>query len=233
MTTKTKVDKTKVERIKALYDDMHHAILRGQYLRGAKLPTEAALSMRYGLGRSAVREVTARLKEEGLVVARQGAGLFVAARPATALDAPSFIDSRDDLDALFDFRLLIETESAALAATRQRPGDIDRIEAKAMALRRLFRNGKQGTQEDFDFHLEIAKTAGNKFLLSSLLTLQTGVIFGARFSQPKSERDLILHAQQVTQEHDEIVVALRARSDTRARAAMRRHVHASLGRIMA
>ncbi|WNL38256.1 FCD domain-containing protein [Halomonas sp. PAMB 3264] len=226
MTTKTKVEKTK-----ALYDDMHHWILRGQYLRGAKLPTEAELSQRYTLSRSAVREVTARLKAEGLIVSRQGAGLFVATRPTTALDAPSFIDSRQDLDALFDFRLLIETESAALAARRQTPGDIERIEQKAQALCALFRKEQQGTQEDFDFHLQIAKTSGNKFLLSSLLALQTGVIFGARFNQPKSERDRLLHSRQVAQEHAAIVTALHHRDEVSAREAMKRHIEASRLRI--
>ncbi|MFG6666078.1 FadR/GntR family transcriptional regulator [Halomonas sp. HNIBRBA4712] len=223
--------KTKVERAGELYDDMHHWIVRGQYLRGAKLPTEAELSKRYELSRSAVRGVTARLKAEGLIVSRQGAGLFVATRPATELDAPNFVSDQSDLAALFDFRLLIETESAALAATRSRAEDMARIEGKARALRRLFRHGKQGTQEDFDFHLEIAKSAGNKFLLSSLLTLQTGVIFSARFSQKKTQSDLILHAQQVNQEHDAIVDAIRAGEPTTAREAMTRHIKASLSRI--
>ncbi|WP_447928154.1 FadR/GntR family transcriptional regulator [Vreelandella sp. EE27] len=227
MTTKTKVEKTK-----DLYDDMHHWILRGQYLRGSKLPTEAELSVRYALSRSAVREVTARLKAEGLIASRQGAGLFVAARPATALDAPNFVDNRSDLEALFDFRLLIETESAALAARHQRVGDITRIDEKAQALRALFRKDKQGTQEDFDFHLQVAQASGNKFLLSSLLALQTNVIFGATFNQKRSESDRILHSQQVTEEHDAIVSAIRGREEAGARYAMQRHITASLARIM-
>lgn len=227
MTTKTNVEKTK-----ALYDDMYHWILRGQYLRGARLPTEAELSARYGLSRSAVRQVTARLKAEGLIASRQGAGLFVADRPTTALDAPNFVDNHSDLDALFDFRLLIETQAAGQAALRKRPDDVERIEEKAYVLRSLFRNGKQGTQEDFDFHLQIAKASGNKFLLSSLLALQTGVIFGAKFNQPKSESDLILHSSQVTQEHADIVLAIRAGKEADARQAMKCHIDASLRRIM-
>ncbi|MFI0472513.1 FadR/GntR family transcriptional regulator [Halomonas sp. HMF6819] len=223
--------KTKVEKVAALYDDMHHWIVRGQYLRGAKLPTEAELSRRYELSRSAVRSATARLKAEGLIVSRQGAGLFVAARPVTELDAPNFVNDQNDLAALFDFRLLIETESAALAATHQSVEGVTRIEEKAWALRRMFRHGKQGSQEDFDFHLQIAKIAGNKFLLSSLLTLQTGVIFGARFHQKKSESDLILHVQQVAQEHDAIVDAIRTGEPLIARETMAHHIRASFERI--
>lgn len=172
MTTKTKVEKTK-----DLHEDMRSWILRGQYLRGSRLPTEAELSSRYELSRSAVREVVAQLKAEGLVASRQGSGLFVVARPTTALDAPNFVNNFSDMIALFDFRMLIETESAALAASKRSESDIERIEAKSRNLQEVFRNGGQGTQEDFDFHLQIAKTSGNKFLLSSILALQTGVIF--------------------------------------------------------
>lgn len=50
---------------------------------GAKLPTEAALAARFGVNRHTVRHALAALAEEGLVVARRGAGVFVAASPRT------------------------------------------------------------------------------------------------------------------------------------------------------
>ncbi|MGD9918511.1 MAG: phosphonate metabolism transcriptional regulator PhnF [Paenirhodobacter sp.] len=62
------------------------ATLRGEiaaalYPEGAKLPTEAALAARFGVNRHTVRHALAALAEEGLVVARRGAGVFVAAAP--------------------------------------------------------------------------------------------------------------------------------------------------------
>ncbi|MGP8291345.1 FadR/GntR family transcriptional regulator [Vreelandella zhanjiangensis] len=227
MTTKTKVEKTK-----DLHEDMRSWILRGQYLRGSRLPTEAELSSRYELSRSAVREVVAQLKAEGLVASRQGSGLFVVARPTTALDAPNFVNNFSDMIALFDFRMLIETESAALAASKRSESDIERIEAKSRNLQEVFRNGGQGTQEDFDFHLQIAKTSGNKFLLSSILALQTGVIFSAKLGQKTSDLPRFLQSKQVTQEHAAIIEAIRAADGTQARAAMQAHIEASLSRIL-
>lgn len=227
MTTKTKVEKTK-----DLHEDMRSWILRGQYLRGSRLPTEAELSSRYELSRSAVREVVAQLKAEGLVASRQGSGLFVVARPTTALDAPNFVNNFSDMIALFDFRMLIETESAALAASKRSESDIERIEAKSRNLQEVFRNGGQGTQEDFDFHLQIAKTSGNKFLLSSILALQTGVIFSAKLGQKTSDLPRFLQSKQVTQEHAAIIEAIRSADGTQARAAMQAHIEASLSRIL-
>lgn len=53
----------------------------GQYAPGDKLPTEARLAARFGVNRHTVRRALASLADEGLVFARRGAGVFVAARP--------------------------------------------------------------------------------------------------------------------------------------------------------
>lgn len=56
-------------------------IAEGLYPPGTKLPTEAELSARFGVNRHTVRHALALLAAEGLVVARRGAGVFVAASP--------------------------------------------------------------------------------------------------------------------------------------------------------
>lgn len=48
---------------------------------GDKLPTEADLARRFGVNRHTVRRALKSLAEEGLVHARRGAGVFVAAQP--------------------------------------------------------------------------------------------------------------------------------------------------------
>jgi GntR family phosphonate transport system transcriptional regulator len=53
----------------------------GHYRAGDKLPTEAALAARFGVNRHTVRHALASLAEAGLVHARRGSGVFVAARP--------------------------------------------------------------------------------------------------------------------------------------------------------
>jgi len=57
-------------------------IAEGIYPRGTKLPTEAEMAMRFGVNRHTVRRALASLGDAGLVHARRGAGVFVAARPA-------------------------------------------------------------------------------------------------------------------------------------------------------
>lgn len=62
-------------------DRLTAEIAEGHYGAGDKLPSEAALSQRFGVNRHTVRRALSDLAESGLVYARRGAGVFVASRP--------------------------------------------------------------------------------------------------------------------------------------------------------
>ncbi|WP_424973554.1 phosphonate metabolism transcriptional regulator PhnF [Dinoroseobacter sp. S124A] len=66
---------------KAIASALRSDIAEGRYGTGDKLPTEAALSERFGVNRHTVRHALSALVEDGLVRTRRGAGAFVAARP--------------------------------------------------------------------------------------------------------------------------------------------------------
>ena len=59
---------------------LRNNIASGQYRPGDKLPTEAALSTRFGVNRHTVRRALAVLQESGLVYARRGSGVYVTAK---------------------------------------------------------------------------------------------------------------------------------------------------------
>lgn len=56
-------------------------IAQGRYDTGTKLPAEAQLAERFGVNRHTVRRALADMAQQGLVHARRGAGVFVAAKP--------------------------------------------------------------------------------------------------------------------------------------------------------
>ena len=58
-------------------------IAEGHFVPGAKLPTEAALSQRFGVNRHTVRRALAEMQGDGLVHSRRGAGVFVTGAPLT------------------------------------------------------------------------------------------------------------------------------------------------------
>lgn len=66
---------------RAIAKTVQAEIGEGLYLPGDKLPTEAELAERFGVNRHTVRQGLANLAEAGIVHARRGSGVFVAARP--------------------------------------------------------------------------------------------------------------------------------------------------------
>jgi GntR family transcriptional regulator, phosphonate transport system regulatory protein len=65
----------------SIAETLRDEIAAGLYPPGAKLPTEAALSARFGVNRHTVRHALSALAEAGTVHSRRGSGVFVAARP--------------------------------------------------------------------------------------------------------------------------------------------------------
>lgn len=66
---------------KSIADTIAAEIAAGQYRPGDKLPTEAALSTRFGVNRHTVRHALATLADAGTLHARRGSGVYVTAVP--------------------------------------------------------------------------------------------------------------------------------------------------------
>ncbi len=64
-------------------ETLSQEISAGTFAAGAKLPTEADLSRRFGVNRHTVRRALSEMQDDGLVHARRGAWVFVTARPMT------------------------------------------------------------------------------------------------------------------------------------------------------
>ncbi|MGH3640121.1 MAG: FadR/GntR family transcriptional regulator, partial [Mycobacterium sp.] len=95
-------------------------ILTGELPPGHKLPSESELIEEFGVSRTVVREAVTRLRAEGLVETFQGRGSFVLAMPeptSFTIESAAIRTHRDVLD-MVDFRIGIECETAALAASR-------------------------------------------------------------------------------------------------------------------
>lgn len=90
---------------RALKDD----IVRGAYPVGARLPTEAELSVRFGASRHSVREALRRLRDDQLVASRQGAGTVVVSTPTSDAYAQDIMSINDLVAWSADRRFAIES----------------------------------------------------------------------------------------------------------------------------
>jgi GntR family transcriptional regulator len=80
-----------------LADTLRGDIVGGRYPVGALLPTEDELRERFSVSRFTVREAIRRLRDEGLVSSRQGAGTTVSPSPASAQQALNTVSIGDIL----------------------------------------------------------------------------------------------------------------------------------------
>lgn len=212
-------------------DALAAEIRDGRLVAGDKLPTEAALVLRFGVSRTVVREALSRLKSLGLVESRQGSGVYVRAAGPSPLnfDARSSV-SRQAVIQMVEVRRALEAEVAALAALRRTQADIRRMRKSLTLLDRAVQAGGDGVQEDMHYHRAIAEAARNPFLISTLEYLGQFLQGATRVTRANEARRADF-ARQVLDEHALIVRAIEAGDAVAARQAATSHMDNAVARI--
>ena len=167
------VKKTRV--YEAIVAQLTSLILEGEIKPGEKLPSERELCEQFGVGRNSVREATRSLESARLVETRQGEGTFVTAHPESMVHMISekiSSDAESGIHHLFEARMVLEPQIAALAAERVTGAELEDLEDTLHRQHGAVEGGGLGLEEDTQFHLGLAEAAKNQFLhhlLSSLL----------------------------------------------------------------
>jgi DNA-binding LacI/PurR family transcriptional regulator len=65
-------------KFKVILDALRESVVSGEYLEGARLPSEADLVRRFGVSRMTIVKAFKELQQQGLVIRRAGSGTFVA-----------------------------------------------------------------------------------------------------------------------------------------------------------
>lgn len=202
-------------------------ITRGELPPGTRLPTEQAMVRALGVSRTVVREAVAALRADGLVVTRQGAGVFVAddagRRPfrLAGAAAPSLAEVLE----VMELRGGIETEAAGLAAARAGAAARRLVGAALARIDAAIARGEDAVAEDFAFHRAIAEATGNPQFVRFLEYLGHFIIprQSIRIAAHSGE-DQRAYLEHIQGEHRAIVAAIEAGAPEGARDAMRRHL---------
>lgn len=213
-----------------IYATLRERIVTGVYGPDEKLPGEYELAASFDVSRPIVREALERLRGDGLIYSRRGAGSFVRpARPAAPLQlgfAP--VETIADIQRCYEFRLMIEPGAAAHAARRRNEEALARIEATLAMLEDATRQQRHREDADFSFHLAVTKATNNHYLVAALQAMKEHVAVGMKL------HGLALlgpSLQRVFEEHHGIFEAIRARDPEAASARMRAHLEGSLERL--
>lgn len=200
--------------------------IRGGALQpGDRLPTEAQLSAEHGVSRATVREAVHQLKSLGLVVSRQGAGVFVAPPPVhRPLDFdPQVLEDVGAVLHVVEIRRVLETEMAALAAQRATRTQVAALKRALGAIDKAVVEGRDGVAEDMAFHRAIADCCGNPQFGRILGFLGQYLHDAMRVTRGNEARRADF-MQQVREEHQAMVDAIAARDASGARRATLRHI---------
>lgn len=220
----------KVERRPHLSEHIARAlvteIVSGRLQPGDRLPTEHYLSENFNVSRNVVREAIASLRAQGLVESRQGVGVFVTGRPG---DTPprvsvNLLQGDPSIRNMFEVRAALESQSAALAASRMTPKHLRAIED---ALRRLHDHDAptaDTVSADVDFHRAVAAASGNDYLATMIGTVlePLRLLIAAAFSRPGPVFGKMPDAAR--REHDAVLQALVEKNPALAREAMGKHL---------
>jgi len=189
----------------------------GAWRAGERLPTEQQLAQAHGVSRTVVREAVHQLRSRGLLVSRQGSGVYVsAARPAALELAPPAAGSVEAVVQIREVRRALEGETAALAAARASSLQIAALRRALRALDRSTAAGGDGVAEDLAFHRALTDAAGNPHFGQLLEFLEQSLAEAMRVTRGHEARRADF-MEQVRAEHRAIVEAVEARRPQLAR----------------
>lgn len=207
-----------------VYDRIVDMIASGAFPLNSRLPTEMELSERFDASRPVVREALQRLRDDGLIVSRQGSGSYVKRRPEADVLQLVPVGSLADVQRCFEFRAGLEPATAALAAQRRDNDDLERLDSAMRALEKCLAEGHLGVEEDSNLHDEIARATHNQYHVSVQASLRSHVIAGMNVTRSLSLRRSQAQLRAVQDEHERIVEAIRSQDADAAYAAMKAHI---------
>ena len=124
----------------------------------------------------------------------------------------------------FEYRVGIEGEAAATAARCRTPDDLDAL-AQLLARMEIANASRQmGIDEDFDFHLAVARASHNGYYVSVLQSLRPTIRQGMLLARTPSSVKVDEKLSAINQQHHLIYDAIVARDSESARLAMRSHL---------
>lgn len=211
-------------------DQIRRSIESGQFRPGDRLPTERDLAEMLEVSRTVVRAAVAVLEREGLIIVRRGrgGGFIVQAPSYDAAEMQRMLrENKAAIRDAFDFRVIVETAAARLAAERRRAKEISELRKLLRSMDEAIKASLEDQTPhkatefralDTSLHLGIARAARNPSLYNAIqdarreMWAPVGAVFG-RLEENANDR------------HEDILEAIDAGDADRAADTMEAHIN--------
>jgi GntR family transcriptional regulator, galactonate operon transcriptional repressor len=202
-------------------EELGTRIIRGDLTPDDAFPIEADLGREFGASRSVIREAVKSLAARGLIESKTRTGIKVLPPTHWNLLDPEVLSWRYGVmhpaqfyGELFEIRLMIEPQAAALAASRATQADIAEMNEAFVEMSKVRETGTAAVEADLRFHRAIL-AAGKNALLHQVGHL---IAVGLYISHQASSESFTVFLPQ----HGQVLAAIRARDPQSARRAMER-----------
>ncbi len=206
--------------------ELEQEILAGKLPPGERLPSEEKLCARFGVSRTVIREAIQQLRGRGLLRTLKGSGTYIADPSleslGSAVESYSVLAEESDFLELIDFRILIETECARLAALNAGEQHLREIRRALDNMDKVRGTKAKFSKSDIAFHLAIARASGNGIYSILLGALERRCIDYAQVNRGDGD-----WYTPVIETHRRILEAIEAGLPDKAAEAMRMHLLAS------
>ena len=218
----------KIKRItEEIVSQIREYIAKGELKAGDRLPSERNMAHQLGVSRSTVREALQALEHTGFVESQQGRGTYIKEIGRQSLTDPLQIlihGSDRGHRQMYEFRIVIETWAAGLAAVRATAEDIDRLGGIVGRMKRRCDQGRPLDDLDAAFHLDIARACHNDIYyhvantILDLLSQVTRISHEQLFLSPADQSILMT-------DHEAIFKAIQSGNKELAKTLMQRHLN--------
>lgn len=209
-----------------LYEKISGLIQEGALPAGYVFPNETVLCQQLNVGRSTIREAHKALELAGYI-SRSKKGTVVNDASVIMASTPLLhMVEQSSAEEFVEFRIMLEEETAASAASRSVKKDIDNLyrihEELAAAIAEERIDDLPGI--DIRFHTEIARATHNTLFISTLTVVSAvwkeQVENNFRKALMRDENVL----NRMLDQHQEILTAIEKREPERAKESMHKHI---------
>lgn len=194
----------------AAYEQLHAAILKGQFQPGDRL-REVDVAERLELSRTPIREALRKLESDGIVEHRPRIGAVV-----RKLSQPEVVE-------LYEMRLVLERTAAEMAAKHASPAEIDTLSDLNDQIAATRDNALVASSLNQKFHHCIYLATRNRFLLTSARALNNALMLLGPTTLADAARIKVVHAQ-----HQDIIAGILDADAVAAGTAAQAHLQTSL-----
>jgi GntR family transcriptional regulator, transcriptional repressor for pyruvate dehydrogenase complex len=207
-------------------ESIQEIIIENRLRPGTRLPSERELAEQLGVSRVTVSQASQVLEQRGLIQRKVGGGTYVTDRAGSAFAESMqrlFVVENCTFDDLIQLRLMLEPETAALAASSATSEEllvlrdhVDRMEATSDA-----RDVEGHVAADLAFHIALAQATHNELILGVALGVQKLM---EQFIRVQDSQTTSRGVEDTPYHHHVVYEALAARDVAAARARMREHI---------